>query len=102
MAKKASKKSGHQSTPTIPSSPDLASQPPSDFERGAADTDITRGKPLEGVPNRQPDSAVVAGDASSGGGAGAGVPGGGTDMRTDGAFDRVNPNDDRKKIFPNK
>ncbi|HYO10030.1 MAG TPA: hypothetical protein VER17_13755 [Tepidisphaeraceae bacterium] len=41
-----------------------------------------------------------ASDASSGGGAGAGIPGGGTDMRTDGRFSKGDIEEDRKKIFP--
>jgi hypothetical protein len=46
------------------------------------------------------EGATGAGDASSGGGAGAGIPGGGTDMRTAGRFDKGDVKKDRKKLFP--
>src|SRR5437867_7827056 len=49
--------------------------------------------PLEG--------GVGASDANSGGGAGAGIPGGGTDIRTAGAIKPGDPNQDRGKLFPN-
>jgi hypothetical protein len=43
---------------------------------------------------------VGATDASSGGGAGAGIPGGGTDMRTGGSIKPGNVEKDRAKLFP--
>ena len=48
------------------------------------------------------ESAMGAGDASSGGGAAAGIPGGGTDMRTQRRFSKGNVEEDRKKILPEK
>ena len=87
----------------LKSRPDTATGVPGNFERGAAmagrhpDTDADANPPgatnvIGGGPG--------AGDASSGGGAGAGIPGGGTDMRTDGAIRPGNPDDDRKRLFP--
>jgi hypothetical protein len=46
------------------------------------------------------EGATGAADASSGGGAGAGIPGGGTDMRTRGRFDKGDVKKDRHKLFP--
>src|SRR4051812_33812140 len=77
--------------------------PASNFERGAADKDIE-------LAAETPDDTPTfpgeigggpgAGDSSSGGGAGAGILGGGTDMRTNGAFDGGDPEVDRRKLFP--
>jgi hypothetical protein len=73
--------------------PDTAEGIPSNFETGAA---------LAGVvpdtdDDANPPSSV---DASAGGGAGAGIPGGGTDLRTGGAFNAGNPDEDRQRLFP--
>ena len=87
----------------LKSRPDTTLGVPGNFERGAAmagrhpDTDADANPPgatnvIGGGPG--------AGDASSGGGAGAGIPGGGTDMRTDGAIRPGNPDEDRKRLFP--
>ncbi|HWE96727.1 MAG TPA: hypothetical protein VG269_22395 [Tepidisphaeraceae bacterium] len=46
------------------------------------------------------EGATGASDASSGAGAGAGIPGGGTDMRTAGRFDKGDVKTDRHKLFP--
>jgi hypothetical protein len=46
------------------------------------------------------EGATGASDASSGAGAAAGIPGGGTDMRTAGRFDKGDVKTDRNKLFP--
>ena len=83
--------------------PDDVAGPPGNFERGAAmagvrpDTDADANPPGAGpVIGGGPGAS----DASSGGGAGAGIPGGGTDMRTNGAFAGGNVDDDRSRLFP--
>jgi len=52
------------------------------------------------VSSQQMEGAVGAADSSSGGGAGAGIPGGGTDMRTSGRFSKGDVEADRRKLFP--
>ena len=79
--------------------------PPSNFERGAADRDIelTKDAP-DAAPGASNPGQIGGGpgaaDASSGGGAGAGIPGGGTDMRAGGAFSAGDPQEDRQRLFP--
>lgn len=41
-----------------------------------------------------------ASDGSSGGGAGSGIPGGGTNMRTEGRFSGGDVEKDKEKLFP--
>ena len=57
-------------------------------------------RPRESLPPQILEGATGAADASSGGGAGAGIPGGGTDMRTRGRFSKGDVKADRKKLFP--
>ena len=89
----------------LKSRPDTATGVPGNFERGAAmagrhpDTDADADANPPGATNVI-GGGPGAGDASSGGGAGAGIPGGGTDMRTDGAIRPGNPDEDRKRLFP--
>jgi hypothetical protein len=60
--------------------------------------DIGGGQPQ--TEQTEMDSSMGASDASSGGGASTGIPGGGTDMRTEGRFSKGNVEEDRKKAFP--
>ena len=46
------------------------------------------------------EGATGASDSNSGGGAGAGIPDADTGMNVEGQIDRGNPDDDRKKLFP--
>lgn len=46
------------------------------------------------------EGATGAADASSGGGAGAGIPDAGTNMRTGGKLAKGDVEADRKKLFP--
>lgn len=46
------------------------------------------------------EGATGASDANSGGGAGAGVPDADTGMNVGNEIDRGNPDEDRKKLFP--
>jgi hypothetical protein len=89
---------------TTPRQPDPSAPPGASFdtEQGRAAqgmrSDIGAGG---GDTTEEIDSAMGgASDGSSGGGAAAGIPGGGTDIRTDGKFDKGNVQEDRKKIFP--
>ena len=87
----------------LKSRPDGDTGAPGNFERGAA----MAGRRPDSDDNANPPGATNVigggpgvGDASSGGGAGAGVPGGGTDIRTGGAFNTGDPDEDRKRLFP--
>jgi hypothetical protein len=84
--------------------PDTAEGIPSNFETGAALAGIVPDADTDADADTTPQSALPAGpgsaDASSGGGAAAGIPGGGTDLRTSAAFNTGNPADDRKRLFP--
>jgi hypothetical protein len=66
------------------------------FERGARDAHVHQ--------DRLDDDDITAmggaSDASSGGGAGAGVPDGDTGMLTEGAINKGNVEEDRRKLFP--
>jgi hypothetical protein len=70
--------------------------------RGGADRAAPGARAAPDDPDRAPviEGGPGASDGNSGGGAGAGIPGGGTDMRTNGAFDGGNVEEDRKRIFP--
>jgi hypothetical protein len=85
----------------LKSHPDTAEGIPSNFETGAA---MARRTPDTDANPPGAQTALPAGpgsaDASSGGGAGAGIPGGGTDLRTSAAFNTGNPADDRSRLFP--
>ena len=79
--------------------------PASNFERGAADVDIelTRDRPGEADPFEKGEigGGPGASDATSGGGAGAGIPDGDLALRSNGRLDRGDVQEDKKKLFPN-
>ena len=82
--------------------PDTAMGVPGNFERGAAKADV---RPDTDEDTNPPGQSAIGGgpgaaDSSSGGGAGAGIPGGGTDMRSGGAFSGGDADQDRHKLFP--
>ena len=78
------------------SGPDGPDGPAGNFERGAA----MAGRRPDGGEDANPPGVTTVVGGGPGGGAGAGIPGGGTDIRTGGAFNTGNPDEDRNRLFP--
>jgi hypothetical protein len=92
-----------QEAADLKSRPDNAMGVPGNFEGGAAMAGRRRDADQDATPpgaTGMIGGGPGAGDASSGGAAGAGVPGGGTDLRTGGAFNTGDPDQDRQRLFP--
>src|SRR3954466_10864802 len=81
--------------------PDRSQFPPSNYEIGAAEADrrpVDEGADVADVT--QIGGGPGASDSSSGGGGGAGIPGGGSDMRSAGFPPLGDADEDREKLFP--
>ncbi len=104
-------KQHRQKSPTADELDDLATPRPDPGAPPGASFDTEQGRAAQGMrqdigagggeTTPEIESAMGgASDGSSGAGAAAGIPGGGTEIRTDGKFDKGNVEEDRKKIFP--
>ena len=83
---------------------DASTSPASGARTPKRHPDAARGRTRRTEPDREITGEIGRGpgasDASSGGGAGAGIPGGGTDMRMGEQVSDGNVDEDRARLFP--
>ena len=97
-SQRAQRSEVHQTTDDASTSPASGARTPK------TGPDAPRGRTRRPAPDRDVTREIGGGpgaaDASSGGGAGAGIPGGGTDMRTGGQIRQGDVDEDRERLFP--